>query len=380
MRLLDRYIIRNFLLNYLLAFAVLVGMYTLLDLIINFDRFTKFAPPGAGSVASFFNLLGDITDYYAYRMLVIFQQISAAIPLLAAGFTMVRMTRHNELTAMLASGVSLYRVALPIIFCALFFSGLVVIDQEILMPRFVDKLLRQHDEVSHVPTRDDPLYFVRNDDDNSLLTASRYDPAARRMQDVRIIQRDKNGTPIRRIMASEAVWDPKAEVAPGAGIYGLWILKNARMVDDTGGDDPTRRVAEKIDFMPYRTRLTPEQLDLVFTKKAVDYLSSAQVQTLIQDSPEVTKTSLEKMMHIRFTQPIMNVILLMMGLPFLLTREPRQLIKNMIYCTAVTAFCFVATFVMFQAAGQALPPLLGAWLPVLLFGPLAVAMLDTIKT
>ena len=76
----------------------------------------------------------------------------------------------------------------------------------------------------------------------------------------------------------------------------------------------------------------------------------------------------------------MNLILLMMGIPFLLTREPRQLIKNMIYCTAVTSVCFVATFVMFQAAGQVLPPLLGAWLPVLVFGPISVAMLDAIQT
>src|SRR5579862_6760566 len=105
MRLLDRYIVRSFLINYVLAFAVLVGMYTLLDLIINFDRFTKATAMGAGPgghVVSgfplFFSLMADIIDFYGYRMLVIFQQVSAAIPLLAAGFTMVRMTRHNELT------------------------------------------------------------------------------------------------------------------------------------------------------------------------------------------------------------------------------------------------------------------------------------------
>lgn len=121
MRLLDRYIIRSFLFNYLLAFGVLVGMYVLLDLIINVSNFTKgqtVAGQTTGDLATFVSLAGDILDYYSYQILVIFQQVAPAIPLLAAGFTMVRMTRHHELTGILASGVSLYRVATPIVLCA----------------------------------------------------------------------------------------------------------------------------------------------------------------------------------------------------------------------------------------------------------------------
>ena len=60
-------------------------------------------------------------------------------------------------------------------------------------------------------------------------------------------------------------------------------------------------MAEFVGDMYRTTRLTPEQLDLVFSKKAVDYLSTSQVQTLIQDSPDATRTALEKMMHLRFT-------------------------------------------------------------------------------
>lgn len=386
MRLLDRYIVRSFLFNYLLAFVVLVGMYTLLDLIINFERFTKAADTGTTGLGMFWALLSDIGDFYGYRLMVIFQQVSAAIPLLAAGFTMVRMTRHNELTAMLASGVSLYRVALPIILCAMFFSLLVIVDQEILMPNNVDKLLRQHDEVNRVPTRTDPLFFIRDNQDNSLLNAGSYDPVVKRMTDVRIIQRDKSGTPIGRIMAPEAVWDPTIAWAPG--VQGGWRLSDARQIDDRPSSDPSMKVAERVGPMQYYTQLTPHQLDLVYSKKAVEFLATSQIQTLIQNSPDVTKVALEKMMHIRFTQPIMNLVLLLMGIPFLLTREPRQLIKNMIYCTIFTSSCFVATFVLFQIAGTTLgggsglfvPPLLGAWLPVLLFAPLSLVMLDTIKT
>ena len=276
MRLLDRYIVRSFLFNYLLAFAVMVGMYTLLDLIVNISRFSGAAEKDVQGSVHFFSLMADIADYYGYQMLVIFQQVSAAIPLLAAGFTMVRMTRHNEMTAMLASGVSLYRVALPIVLCSMGFSLLVIADQEILMPRFKEKLMRQHDEVNVKSTGKEPLYFLRDSGDGSLLMATSYDPLAKKMTDVRIIMRDKEGSPIGRVMARAAEWHADEEVGPG--VKGKWKLLDVRQIDDKTEGDPTQNVAEGVPAMWYNTALTPDQLDLVFSKKAVEFLSSGQIQ------------------------------------------------------------------------------------------------------
>lgn len=378
MRLLDRYIVRSFLLNYLLAFAVMCGMYVLLDLIVNFDRFSKGAAMAGESTALMGSMGLDILEYYSYQLLVIFQQVAGAIPLMAAGFTMVRMTRHNELTAMLASGVSLYRVATPIVLVSIIFSGLVIVDQEVLMPACADKLIRKHEEVNRTASKTDPVFFIK-DADNSLFMASAFDSTAQTLKDVRIIQRDEDGTPIGRIMADSAVWNPNLKNNPGSA--GGWQFKNARHIDDRTGNDPTKKLAERVDATyDYFTNLSPQQLDLIATKKAVDYLASSQIQSLIEASLGPTRASLEKTMHTRFTQPIMNVILLLVGIPFLLTREPRQLVFNMFYCTAATSIIFAATFVLYQAAGTVVPPVLGAWLPVLLFAPVAVAMLDTIKT
>lgn len=378
MRLLDRYIVRSFLLNYVLAFAVMCGMYVLLDLIVNFDRFSKGASIAGQSTAVIGDMGLDILEYYMYQMLVIFQQVAGAIPLMAAGFTMVRMTRHNELTAMLASGVSLYRVATPIVLVSIIFSALVIVDQEVLMPACADKLIRKHEEINRASSKMDPVYFVK-DADNSLFMASSYDPNTQTLKDVRIIQRDEDGTPIGRIMADSAAWNPNLKDNPYRA--GAWQFKNVRHIDDRPGNDPSKKLAERVEVAyDYYTNLSPQQLDLIATKKSVDFLASSQIQSLIEASLGPTRASLEKTMHTRFTQPIMNVILLLVGIPFLLTREPRQLVFNMFYCTAATSTIFAATFVLYQAAGTVMPPVLGAWLPVLLFAPLAIAMLDTIKT
>jgi lipopolysaccharide export system permease protein len=381
MRILDRYIIKSFVFNYLLALGVLLGMVTLLDLIVNFDSFTR--PINAAGVApSTWEVIYDICDYYGYQLLIIFQQVSFAVPLLAAGFTMVRMTRHNELTAMLAAGVSLYRVAAPIVLVSVGFGLLTIVNQEFVISQdfVIQKLLRPHGEGQRPVTRDDPLYFVR-DQDNSLLVAGSYDHKNRELKDVLVILRDPSGTPIGRIVAENAVWKvPEHETTEA------WIMHNAKQMDDRAMADPTRRVAETVGTINYHTSLTPQQLDLIFSRKAVDYLSSQQVRELAANSPKINQPVLYKIMYLRFTQPLMNIIMLLIGIPFLLTREPRRLIKNMFYCIIVCGVVFATTFVIFQMAGSILPggvpldPLLAAWLPVLIFGPLAVVMLDMIRT
>src|SRR5437870_4214969 len=122
MKTLDRYILRGFIVNYAIALLVMVGLYLVIDLFFNFDEFTKEA---GGAL----EVIRRIVDYYSYNMLVYFAQLSGVITVVAACCTLARMHRSNELTALLASGTSLYRVAWPMVIAGLFMNGLWVLDQ-----------------------------------------------------------------------------------------------------------------------------------------------------------------------------------------------------------------------------------------------------------
>ena len=80
MRLLDRYIIKNFLVNFVLALTVLVGLFILFDLIVNAHDFARGAVVSASGVKgpspTIWDIAGDIGDYYLYQLPVIFQQVS----------------------------------------------------------------------------------------------------------------------------------------------------------------------------------------------------------------------------------------------------------------------------------------------------------------
>ena len=107
MKILDRYVLISFLKNYLIAFMVLVGLYVVLDMVFNFDELVEIQNKAQETgMQTVFGLLRDIGDYYFYQSFLIFVHLAGIIPVVAAAFTLMRLSRFNELTAMLAAGVA----------------------------------------------------------------------------------------------------------------------------------------------------------------------------------------------------------------------------------------------------------------------------------
>src|SRR5438270_6822551 len=148
MKIIDRYVIWSFVKNYVISMMVLIGMYVVLDMVFNFNNLVEFqSDPGASAVQNMLSMLWDIVSYYAYQCLLFFVQLSGIIPVVAAAFTLIRLSRFNELTAMLAAGVPILRVAAPIVLAGIVLNGLLVLDQEFVIPGMIPKLIRDHDEI-----------------------------------------------------------------------------------------------------------------------------------------------------------------------------------------------------------------------------------------
>jgi lipopolysaccharide export system permease protein len=76
--------------------------------------------------------------------------------------------------------------------------------------------------------------------------------------------------------------------------------------------------------------------------------------------------------HSRFTQPVLDVTLLFLGLPVLLVGRDRNVFKAMgLSGLILMAFLLVCYASQFAGANSGMP-VLGAWLPMMIFVPLAV--------
>ena len=104
MRLLDRYVIRNFLQVYLYCIAGFISIWLIFDVS---DNISTFIDEHVG--------LWLVVRYYATQIpqvLIILLPVSLLLSLL---FSLGRMSRANEIVSMLTAGVSLPRVLLPLI-------------------------------------------------------------------------------------------------------------------------------------------------------------------------------------------------------------------------------------------------------------------------
>ena len=385
MKILDRYVVASFLKNYLIAFFVLNGMYVSLDMVFNFDELVQVqekAGEKLGGVESALLVVRAAADYYFYQIFYIFVQLSGMIPVVAACFTMIRLSRFNELSAIMAAGVPLLRVAFPVIIAGIILNALMLADQELLIPEIIPKLVRSRQEAGQQTTGKDFAIPAMQDDQNGVLNVARYKsgPGNPIMYELTLIEKeigpDGQPRPVSRLIAKRADWDPAAE---------HWALSEGMRIGGLRANEPM--TIDK-DVKAYKSSITPTEINLYKQGNYVEMLSTARIEELLERPKSYGAAALQRAKHSRFTQPLVNIILLLLAIPCVLTRQPAQLRAAATKCLLLTGACMGLTFLAQQMAGSTplIPswaahwPALMAWMPVLVFGPIAVWLLDRVET
>ena len=372
MKTLDRYIAGNFLYGYIISLAVMLGMFLTVDLFLNLDEFAEHSELGIGTV------LASMAHYYGARIVLWFRDLGGVVIVIAAVFSMARLTRNNELIAIMASGVSLKRILAPILFLALVLTGLLVLDQELIIPRLTGELTRKQDQLPGEASYD--LWFV-GDANGSLVCCFRYEEREQTMHYPLIILRQKEDGDtwrvVGRIQAQRAIYD--------AGRKG-WVLEGGQLLG------ASRTEAQRSDFSDfetvdfYATNLDPEILPLRRREGFKSLLSLRQLIELEQDSgtrrTELAEIAVQK--HSRITMPIINLIMLMVALPVLVCRDPRNMKTAILISFLTTAACFTVTFLSSLYATEVffgqVHPALFSWLPIFIFFPIALVEIDSMRT
>jgi lipopolysaccharide export system permease protein len=376
MKILDKYVAKSFLIGYAISFCVLIGLRIIIDLFVNLDEFTEHADLGSLAVVR------NILTFYGLNMMLYFRDFAGMITVVAAAFSLGKMVRNNELAAIMASGVSLKRLISPIVVLALVLTGLLVIDQEVLIPPFGDKLVRDRDDV---PGRE--AYAVRfiTDGAGSLISTSRFDAAKAVLYKPTIITR-------RRIPRGDsAIWQVTGRIDADRAIYNKqskgWDLVNGRFTEKDSAKMghhvgyPTV-VGRPIAF--YASDITPKEIPVRLKSEDKTLLSFRQLTELAAGGAAKDQAQLFSQKHFRVTEPIINLAMLMVCLPILVCRDPKSMKTAIMFSFEITGACMITSFVCKLMATEvvlgAIRPEFWAWVPVLIFVPVAFIELDSMKT
>jgi lipopolysaccharide export system permease protein len=375
MKILDRYVAKNFLTGYCIAFCVLVGLRIIIDLFVNLDEFTVHTDLGAAVV------IKNIFTYYLLNNTLYFRDFAGMITVVAAAFSFGKMVRYNELVAVMASGVSLKRIIFPIVFLALLLTGVLVIDQEFIIPPLADKLVRSHNDI---PGQE--WYRVRfiNDGKGSLICSLKFDVETSSLYNPTILLR----RPIRpgiwevtgRIDAKKATYNDKTgrwDLYTQSPETGDWVPHGLLTERGSGrGPQPIAFYASDLRAKDIPVRCESEHKTLLSLRQ-LTALEAQKIQ--IRDMAQLSSQK-----HFRITDPLINLVMLMISLPLLVCRDPKSVKSAVMISFALTGACFIMTFVCKIFATEVVfdkvMPELWAWLPVFIFLPIAFIELDSMKT
>jgi len=290
MKILDRYVVKNFLIGYAIAFCVLIGLRIIIDLFVNLDEFTEHADLSALAV------MKNILVFYALNCTLYFREFAGMITVVAASFSFSKMVRSNELVAVMASGVSLKRVIGPIVLLALLLTGVLVIDQEFIIPSLADKLVRSHDDI---PGQESYNVWFISDGNGSLICSQKFDAETSTLHKPTIITRRK--------IANSYIWEVTGRIDAEKAVYngknGGWDLINGRFFEKSS----TKGVQLKTF---YASDITPKEIPIRLKSEHKTLLSWRQLAALatqaeqgkIKDSRELYSQK-----HFRVTEPIINL-------------------------------------------------------------------------
>jgi lipopolysaccharide export system permease protein len=175
-KLIDRYILKHFIQNFLFGLFCFILIFVLVDLFENLDRF----------IDRKLSII-QIAEFYIYFIPDILKLITPVGMLLASLFTISRFINFSEFTAMRSAGISIYRYLVPIMtfgliitFFAIYFNGWLVPKTNRLKFNFERTVMGRHPVANVIPN----IYI--QDKANRIISIGSFDKIAEKCSNVSI--------------------------------------------------------------------------------------------------------------------------------------------------------------------------------------------------
>lgn len=365
----DRYVFGLFLKVLVVCFVSMAGLYVIIDAFNNMDEFLNLGKQlgGFGTV---------ICDYYGARMPWFFDRASSLLALIAAMCAVTWLQRTNELTAVMAAGVPKIRVVRPLILAALCVSGGAALNREFVLPAVRPKLVRNaQDWMGQLAKRPQAVTDVRTE---ILIDGKSIVAAERRIDEPLFQLYQRHGEFGRQLHAARALHQPANAEHP-AGYLLEGVTNPAQPAELASVLDE----GQPVILTPRdHAWLGPDQL-FVASEVGFEQLSGGAAWRRYSSTPELIANlrnpSLDfgldskVVVHARVVQPFLDMSLFFLGLPLVLTRENRNIFVAAGWCflIVIAFFVIVVACQTLGNIGYLVTPSLAAWLPLMIFAPVA---------
>jgi len=347
--LIDDYVLRDFfvyLSMILSTFLVLVLVFTLFELLGDILR--NRVP--AILVAEY---LLNVTPYLLYN-------VAPLVMLLAVLVTFGLMQRSNEITAIKATGTSIYRIVTPVIFAAAVIAAGLFFADQFYLPHTNKRQEALHNQIKGKPAQtylrpDRKWIFGQN---NDIYYYQFFDPDRDQFGNISVFQLDKkNFTVNRRIHADRARWADNLD---------RWEYERCW--------ERTLNGSAMGDYREFEVATFPQLPETPsYFKKEVKQYSEMNyeelhkyIRDLQQSGFDVVRLRME--LNKKLSYPLITWIMAVLAIPFALSTGKKGAVTGVAVAVGTAVFYTVVSR-LFEAMGNLsqLPPAMAAWSPDLIF-------------
>ena len=386
MRILDRYLIRQFCFALLFSLMAFWVIFLVVDLVEHMDKYIDKQA----------SILLVIKYYVYYTPYIVVLSLPVAM-LLSCLFSLGQLAKHNELTAMKSAGISLYRILLPLLILSLFISVSVIALGASIVPLTYQKMMYVK-TVEIEKGRQQTGTIISNlfvqGEDGRIFHLATYDTKAKTGSDA-LVQRFEENRLKEEIRADRVRWENNGWLFEN-GVERVFSesanqSESSRAHEEAGSNAPLedsahRNSAEAEEYRPFDRlfrldlKIKPEALTRRQKKSdEMGYFELAEYVELKKRSGQVVAKETTDL-HLKIAFPFVNFIIVLFGAP--LAANPKR--SGLAIGFAVSlfiSFVYYTLIRMSQSFGysEKLPPLLAAWAANILFAIIGTILLVKAK-
>ncbi len=359
--ILDRYLLKNCIGFFLLVLVAVSALWIAVNLSENLEDIRRNAVP-----------LVIVVSYYAFSLPQILHDTLPLAFLIAFLATATVLERHNETTAFKAAGISLSRVALPLLLLGVVTgAGLFLMDDHVTQraersKQQLEDVIKGRRVARSYRATDRPFVFLP--DGRTLVNFLEFDPDTNTLVRPSVFVFDSRFNLRARYMARRATYQEGRWVADGAWSRTFLADAMPKFVRNVGPVDLPLNVTPDYFGREYRR---PEQMSI---RELEGYIATLRAAGYRVDRLVVQ-------LHQKVAYPLSIVLLAWLSLPFAFRTRRRGAIGG-IALALVLGMAYFGLMVFATRLGEAsiLPPALASWTPTVVFALLAVNRHTTLRT
>ena len=375
MTILDRYLCSVFLRTFLICFLSFSGLFTVVHLFSNLDELTAIAEK-VGWLAVF-------QEFYLPRVADLYDKSAGILILISAVFAVSLLQRRREMTAMEAAGLTKLRILRPIFVLSMIFVGLTIANREMLIPRLKAQLVRTPQSWGDTGKTE---MSSQTDANGITIQGEYFFFADKRIANIQI-ELPATVTPMTRPLRAKSGFLRSATNWRPAGIMLDAVTSNMESLSPSiNGADGELTVytpanhswlSERQLFV--RCDLSKEQI--AFGKQQAQYQSTAELIASANKPKRWSTRSEYVNIHARLVRPILDITLLLLGLPLVIGGIERNVFVSAGICFGIVGLVQLTSIVCYSlgASSQIRPAALAAWTPVLLYVPAAIISMRSLR-